>query len=280
MSNADGAVDQGADSMEGGANGADSAEQQPIDTQEGSSVQENANAQQQDLPVELQEKLKEKEKELMRGFHEKTQALAAEQKLLEARYAEAIKDQQTLHAIAGQEWFRNAAQGEKAKRSGVSSEITREQFDAIKDDPRAFQDFLRQRDESVAARIEAKFEQKLQGLSKSQQELLTSREFDAAVDKFGEDFQAAVDSKALAPYLKDYDYATAYKLYCQDHGKVAGKRQAPSLDAAQRRSASVEKPGMSQHRGGPTVKAKNLDDALNRTFELLLKGQKDFRVER
>ena len=232
-----------------------------------------------DLGVkDLPEALQAKEKELMREFHAKTQALSEKEKALTGE-AETYKgDAQAFYNLSRQEWFKQAVEAEKARRSGAATEISDEVFEAAKNDKRAFSELLSKREKAIAADIEAKFQEKFDRLGKSQGDILAEREVSSAASKYGDEFTEAKESGALKPYLaKDHDHDTAFILYMQSQGKVAGK---PKGDPATVRSGAIEKTGMVKAKGGPVMRPKNLGDALDRAFDLAKRGVKDYRFER
>lgn len=230
------------------------------------------------LVAELPPELKEKEKELMRSYHEKTQALAREREALAGETTVYKQDAQALYELSKQEWFKQAVEAEKGRRSGKTMEMTPEQFEVIKADPRAFHEYLVSRDERRDAALKQQFANEISRLGNTQAELLASRELEAVTGKYGQEFTDAKNSQALKPYLdKNFDHETAFKLYMQDNGKVAGaKKPAAPLTEAERRDASVERPGMPKVRGGPVVVANNLNEALDRAFDLARRGVKDY----
>ena len=258
--------------IESGNAGGDSAE--VIAANSGSTQGDEGNQNTQELPPEL----KEKEKELLRGFHAKTQALAEKERMLQAELNTAKQDASALYDLSKQEWFKNAVESEKARRRGQATEITAEQFESLKSDPRAFSEYLSKRDQAVAASLKSQFQSELEKLTRTQSELLGSRAEAEAVGKFGDEYKQAKESGALAPYLDKYEPEVAFKLYSQDQGKVAGKRAAAPAPNA--KGGTVEKGGMVSARGGPVVEAKSLDDALDRAFDLARRGVKDYSIKR
>ncbi len=222
----------------------------------------------------LPKELEAKEKELMRAFHTKTQALAEKERTLAGEAEKYKQDATVLYDLTKQEWFKKAVELEKGRRSGAHQEMSDEDFESIRSDKKAFQNFLANRDKSIAESLKSEFKMEFEKLSKSQQELVTNKEFDTVANVYGDEFKQANDSDALDKYLdKGYDYETSFKLYMQDQGKVARKQDALP---EKRKSGAVEKSGMAQVRGGPVVKAKNLTEALDRAFDLARKGQKDY----
>lgn len=274
MTNVEEALDQAAADIESGKTGGDS--EQTIEGQDHSTNTGDGKGLGKEVPPEL----KEKEKELLRAFHEKTQALAEDRRKMEAETTVHKQDAQAFYDLAKQDWFKAAVEAEKSRRQGRAVEITPEAFETIKNDPRAFADYLAKRDEAVAGSLKSQFKAELEKLGKSQQELVTSREKDSAAREFGEDFTVTEKAGELKAYLDEgLSYERAYKLYCQDQGKVAGaKKEAAPI--TQKKGGIVERSGMPQVRGGPVIKAKNLSEALDRAFELAAKGVKDYRFEK
>lgn len=230
-------------------------------------------------PKELPAELEATRKELLRDYHKKTQALAEERKALEADLSRYKQDAESLYALSQQDWFRAAVSAEKNRRSGKATEISDEEFESIRSDKRAFQEFLGKREKSIVEGLESKFKADFESLSKSQQELLTSKEFDAAAKAYGQAFIDANEAGELDAYLeKDFDYETAFKLAMQDKGLVAKKAQAK--ESGSPKSGAVERTGMPAARGGLVVKAKNLDEAFDAAFEMARRGHKDYSIER
>lgn len=223
------------------------------------------------VPAELADK----EKELLRAFHTKTQALAEKERQIREESNQYKQDAQAFYELSKQNWFKQAVEAEKALRSGAPAEIP----DEALTDKRVLQEFLQKRDEAMMNRVKAQLAPELQKLGKSQADLLAERELSAAVTKYGDDFAKAKDDGSLAPYLKEYDPETAYKLFCQDNGRVAGVRKE-SGRSEDRKATVVEKSGMGKARGGPVVKAANLSEALDRAFDLARRGVKDYNFER
>lgn len=223
---------------------------------------------------ELPPELEATRKELLKSFHQKTQALSAKEKEFE-RYA---SDAKMFYELGQEKWFKDAVAAEKARRAGATQEISDEEFETIRSNKKAFQDFLSRQNKAVAESLKSEFKGEFEKLSKNQKEILAEKEFDDVAGVYGQDFIEANDTNALDSYLdKGYSYEDSFKLYMQDQGKVAKKadsRPAPS------RSAVIEKRGAPSARGSAVVKAKNLDDALNRAFDLARKGQKDYRLEK
>ena len=220
---------------------------------------------------EVPPELKAKEKELMRAWHEKNQAAAERQRTLDEK-------QKALDGVYNQEWFRKALADERERRAGRVSELTPEAFEALKNDPRAFQEYFLKREEAMEANLKSQFAPEIEKLGKSQQELAASREYDSVKDKYGEEFVSANKEGALDKYIdKGFDYDVAFKLHMQDQGKVAGAKQE---NPAARRAAAIEKGGLSKSRGGPIHKVGTLEDALSMAISLSQKGVKDFTLER
>lgn len=228
-----------------------------------------------DLGVkEVPPELKGKEKELLRAFHLKTQELAEERKNL-AQYE---KDAKAFYGLTDQDWFKTAIEAEKARRQGRVTEISDEEFEAVKNDKRAFTDLLAKRDKDVAMRIQSEFKPELERLKSTQQQLAANRAEEAIAAKYGADYLDAKETGALDKYLERFDPETAFILHQQSQGKVAGKK--PAAPAPDRRDAIVDKGGMSHTRGGPVSKAKDLESYLDRAFELSAKGVKNFRIDK
>jgi hypothetical protein len=247
----------------GGADGA------AIDTTAGGSTQDGAGNHGAELTPE---QLKEKEKELLRGFHSKTQALAEKERALD----QYVKDARAFYGLSDQQWFKQAVEAEKARRAGAGPDLSDEAFEALKSDKKAFLEYQSRRDKALVESVTSQFKPELEKLGKSQEELHANREFEGVAAKYGKAFKDANDTGALDSYLqKGLDYDTAFILHEQAHGRVAGKAPATPAD---RRGSITDKGGMSSARGGPVVKAKSLDDYLDRALDLIGRGSKDYRI--
>src|SRR3990167_8797235 len=119
------ALDQAATEVESAgqdSSGGDDA--QNIGNAAGGSTQE---AEGSDLGVkDVPPELVEKQKELMRAFHSKTQALAEKERALQSETAQYKQDAQALYELSKQDWFKKAVEIEKAQRNGASMEIPEE----------------------------------------------------------------------------------------------------------------------------------------------------------
>lgn len=227
-----------------------------------------------DLPPELQTQ----QKELLRAFHAKTKALADKEKDLTATAQRYEQDAKVLYDLGKQDWFKKAIETEKVRRSGAHIEVSAEDFEAIKSDPKAFQTFLAQRDRALADSIKSEFKVEFDKLNKNQQELVTTREFETVAENYGDEFTQANESGGLEPYLKDgLDYERSFKLYMADQGKVA-RKTGEQTSPERKKAGVIERGGMATVRGGPVYKAKNLNEALDRAFDLARKGTKEYRL--
>lgn len=277
MQSIEGALDQAASELESASKDVGGENDGAITGAQDSSTEGNEG---KGLVKEVPPELAAKEKELMQAFHEKTQKLAEEKRRMEQEGSAYKQDAQALYELSKQDWFKTAIEAEKARRQGRALEINPDTFEALKNDPKAFSEYLAKRDQAVADSLKSQFKSEFEKLGRSQQEILVSREKESVASKFGEEFTAAEKNGDLTPYLQEgLSYERAYKLYCQDNGKIAGKKsEAPP--SADRKTGAIEKGGMSRVKGGPVVKAKNLSEALDRAFELAAKGVKDYRFER
>ncbi len=269
------ALDQAADSVSESSNAGGAGDGQAIDANEDSTQGQGNDLGVKEVPPEL----KEKEKELVRGFHAKSQAFAEEKRVLNERLAAAERDAAAFNNLIKQDWLKEAAEKEKALRTGRATELSQEAFESIKNDPNAFSKFMNEHDQRLLSSIKSQLAPELDKLNKSQGDFAAEKALDAAARQYGKDFVEAKESGALDNYLKEYDPATGYKLYCQDHGKVAGKAE---VKPAALKNGVVEKNGMSQARGGPVIKIKGgLNEMLDRAFEQARQGKlKETRFEK
>ncbi len=267
-------LDQAADEVTEGGNAAGGDDQTAIDANEGSTAAGDSL-----LGADAPAELKEKEKELMRAFHAKTQALAEDRKTLVAETEQYKQDALAFYNLSKQEWFKNAVASEKKLRSGQSAEITDEEYDAARNDKGAFSALLSKRDAALAASLKSQFGEEISKLAGTQTNLLKTQEERAALDKFGDDFSKAKKSGALDDYMREFgNMETAYKLWCQDNGKVAGKKPEPAKP--EKPPLVLERGGLVNARGGTVVKVKTIDEAIDRAFELVGKGVKDWSFKK
>lgn len=224
------------------------------------------------LPPELVAK----EKELMRGFHEKTQALAKREKELLAEAEKFKSESDTLQQLVQTDWFKKAAQAEKDRRNGASQELTDEDFETIRSDKRAFNDYLKRRDDS----LETKIKSEISRLAKATESLHVDRELESLAKSYGEDFTKLKDEGALDKYLKQgYGYEDAF--IKADYERSKSTRSQKLTDEAQRlitakKAGSVDKPGVTQVRGSQVLKAKNrsFDDVFAQAFAAAKRGER------
>ena len=224
------------------------------------------------LPPELAAK----EKELMRGFHEKTQALAKRERELLADADKFKSESDTLQQLVQTEWFKKAAQAEKARRNGESQELTDEDFEAVRSDKRAFNDYLKRRDDSLETRIKSEIAR----VAKATESLHEDRELERLEDKYGDDFKTLKSDGGLDKYLKQgYSYEDAF-IKADFEANRSTRTQKLSEEAQRlitaKKAGSVDKPGVTRVSGSQVFKAKNksFSDVFDRVMEAARQGQR------
>jgi len=232
-----------------------------------------------DVPPELAET----KKNLLRDYHEKMARLKDERGKYQSELDAAKKDSAVLQRLFQQEWFKKAMDSEKSRKAGaaLNFELTDEQFDSVRTDKRAFLELTRQVAEKI---VEDKYGDRLSELGQTTSELRADREFDRVASRYGEDFTRLNDEGALDPYLKaGFDYDTAYA-----KASLAARTKGGGMDGAVRKEAerllmsrkqqTVEKTGAGKVGGSKVIKARNFSDAISKSLEALMSGDKDFKL--
>ena len=179
----------------------------------------------------------------------------------------------------GTKWFQEAYNAEKGRRSGAVQELSDETFENIKNDKRAFQEYVQKLAEGMVA---SKVGESLSKTQKKIKELEEEREVSALQGKHT-DFKAIKESGGLDEFLdKGHDYESAYALYKLRNGskdlRSDIEKEAEAI-LARRKAGAVEKSGTSLPAGaGEVIKAKNLDQALEGLFQAHAQGKKNVRV--
>lgn len=238
----------------------------------------------ENLPPELQET----RKNLLRGFHKKTQELRDKELRLESTVTDLKTKSQTLEQLMVQPWFKDAMAKERARREG---RVGLEDMDLSDDDLTAA---LENKDKKAFIRLVGRVAQQIaDGRQAPQAERLTraegalselrsSQEFDAIARKY-KDFGALSDSGALEPYLeKGLDYETAYKVYKADKDlpKLQAEMERKAEERAQElldtsRAGAISRGGAPRIKGQEIIKARSLEDAFEKTWDLMVrKGRK------
>ena len=237
---------------------------------------QEANADGEQEGSTLPPELAAKEKELMRGFHEKTQALAKREKELMAEAESFKSESETLRQLVQTEWFQKASKAEKDRRTGVSQEMTDEDFEAIRSDKRAFNEYLKRRDES----FESKIKSEIARVAKATEALHADKEMESLAKTYGEDFTKLKDEGALDKYLKQgYGYEDAF--IKADYERSKSSHSQKLTEEAQRlitakKAGSVDKPGVTRVSGSQVFKAKNksFSDVFDRVMDAARQGQR------
>lgn len=206
-------------------------------------------------PDNLAPELESQRKELLRDYHAKTQKYAAEKRDLEAKLAQSQKDSEVLQALMQKKWFVDAANAEKARRSGFQADLTDEEFESVRSDKRSFQEFLTRRDKA----LEAKLAEQIEMLKKDTQSVRIDRELDTLKAKY-KDYGDVQGSGAMDKYLeKGYDREDAYKLAKQDSAlkdTTARLQEEAARLLAAKKAGSVDKGGVPRTSGSRVIKVK------------------------
>lgn len=270
---------QSMDGIEPAGQGLDGGEQSQ-DIAGDNSVQPQGNDGNANQPENLPPELEGVKKKLFQDYHDKTQKLAVERRELEGKMKDLGTSQQVLSQLMEAGWFREAYQNEKARRSGQVSELTDEQFESVKNDKRAFHEYIRKQAEAIAeSRMGPELGKTKQELKAIQHE----REFDIVAKQYP-DFKALNDRGAFDDDLqKGFDYKTAYARYKLGDGsndKSSIEREAERILAA-RKAGSVDRPGGPNPRGQRIIKAKKGDigGALDQLFAAHDRGETNLKLE-
>ena len=242
-----------------------------------------------DGEASLSPELEEAKKNLLRDYHEKTQKLAEDRRLIEAQSEAFKRDAEFFQSLAQQDWFKQALKAEKARRSGQSSgpiDISDETFEKVREgDKRAFQ-------EAVISMAKSIVDQRLAGLPSKEEvdQLKTDREFERlASDKDFTDFREMNDKGLLDPFLqKNLDYESAYARAKLEQSRVSRGSEAERVRQEaekliqQRKTGAVHTTGTTQVRGGKVMKipkGTSFDQAFDDVFKAIEGGNKDLTVE-
>jgi hypothetical protein len=236
-----------------------------------------------DLPPELEDT----RKSLLKDYHAKMQAFAEKERQMQAETAAFKEDSQTLRQLAQTDWFRKALEAQRAERNGngqASLDLTDEQFETIRNDKRAFAEFVSGLAEKVA---EKKFGPKLNATQEKLGRFEEAKEIEQLSAKYP-GFSELKASGALDVHLKQgSDYKTAYALAMLDNPqKSQSTKQAdPQVEAerllAAKKNGSVPNSGLGTRGKAPVVNVKkgNLDDLMDKLGDLARKGQDPMKFE-
>ncbi len=234
----------------------------------------------------LSPELEQTKKNLIRDYHEKTQRLAEEKRQLELERAGDREAADSFRGLAQQEWFKRAIQEEKARRSGALEDLTDEDFDALRTDKRAWTDKTRKLVERIVESRLGQVGQEVSNTRMSLEEIQHEREFNSIASKY-KDFEVLNEQGAFDEYLKSdpsITFKEAYALYKLDHpgnssnGSADIEKEAVRL-LDEKKSGAVERNGVAQVRGKRIVKAKNYDDAFQKAWESVSRGE-DVELQR
>ena len=230
-------------------------------------------------PKNLPPELEETRKQLMRDYHNKLNK-TKEDKIRFEREMEKLKgESSTLQQLLQQEWFRKAAESERARRSGQIQELglTDEEFQAATTDKAAFSKLVHKIAAQVAEARVGRVEPALGQTAQSLQEIQRDREFESVASQY-KDFRTINDQGGLDPYLeRGYDFKAAYAQYKLDHPTT---RTTEPVDPRLKQAGAVSAGGQVRVNGQKVVKARNLDEALDAAFAEIQAGNKDFKIER
>lgn len=233
-------------------------------------------------PDNLPPELEESRKALLRDYHEKTQKQAAERKQWDEEKKQLKSNSEVLQRLFEEPWFKKAYESEKATRSGatLSQDLSEDQLQDFSANPRKFVEFMQKYLETV---VENKLAPSLKRTANEVNGLKAEREKERLSDEHS-DFKNAHDSGALDKYLEQgHGYESAYAMWRLKQGQRSLKgeveKEAERILAA-RRAGAVERGGGPRVSGTHVLKAKNLNDALDKAWEARSKGITDLRIER
>mgnify|MGYP001612481006 CR=1 FL=1 len=229
----------------------------------------------------LSPELEATRKELMRDYHSKMQTIKEDRLRFETESEKLKTANSTLEQLMQQEWFKNAANAERARRQGQITDfnLTEEQFEAAKTDKSAFLKLVQTVADQVASARVGKVEPELGDTRKRLDAMATDRDLErvASNPKY-KDFKALNDKGALDVYLKKgHDFETAYAKYKLEHPSAPAA--APITDE-DKRSGSVSAGGATQVRGQRVIEAKNFEDAWDQVWAAHEAGEKNVKVVR
>lgn len=244
-----------------------------------SGTQSDSASDSQDLGQAVPPELEETKKNLLRDYHEKMASVKQEKEQFQSELAVARKDSATLQRLLQQEWFKQAVESEKARKAGspLSFELTDDQFEAARTDKRTFLELTKQIAQKV---IESTVGDKLSHLSERTEALSSDREFERTAREYGDEFKTFKDAGKLDSYLKQgYDYETAFaKAKLAERGKSPDDVSKKAEELLRQRKQQVTEKDGKRASGSRVIKAKTFDEAISRSLDALLQGDKDFKL--
>ena len=231
------------------------------------------------LPPELEEV----KKNLVRGFHEKTQKLAQRQKELEDKYSAAEKDASALRTIANEEWFKKALAQERKRLNGVvDDEMTDEQFQSITADKKNFQAYFNHK---VKELLDARMSQEIGNIRRPLQDLRRESDIARLRVAHGKHFSTALDNGDLDKDVEGgYNYEDAYARFALRNPKSTENEESVEDRAerllAEKRGGTVNRGGSSgAGKGVRTYPVQSLNEALDLIWDKTQAGEK-FSIKR
>ena len=207
--------------------------------------------------------LEKTRKELLQDYHTKTQALADERRRLDVELSRAKDDAGQFQKLMEQSWFQKAIEAEKARRTGLASELSEDQFEALKSDPRAFRNYVLQLADGI---VQERVGKSLTDTQKKINSLEAEREFEIAAADYPE-IRELNKNGALDEYLqRGKSFEEAYKLYKFDHefADLQKKIAQRTADVQSKRAGSVAINGVPKVNGGTQIiEASNLEESFN-----------------
>ena len=220
----------------GGGEGQAITETEGVQSEQADNTQQEANV----LPPELQEK----QKELMRDYHAKTQALARERETLQVELQNGKWAVETINKLMAEPWFKTAHANAKKGVVSPEPELSDEQFEQVTQNKQAFMDFVNKvADAKVTNKVSGKFTEHERQI----QDMKHEKEFNAAVDKFGDSFKELNDSGSLDKWLKlGHTYKSAYANEMLERGDMNNSKK---VQAEAAKMIAAKKAGAT-HKGG------------------------------
>lgn len=235
----------------------------------------------QSLPPELEET----RRQLLRSYHQKTQALAEERGRIGTELESFRQKADMLDKLMSKQWFQKASQDEQSRLAGGGTqfEIPEEQFEAARNgDKNAFKTIVSAMAQQM---LNAQVGPALGAQNETIADIKLNQELDNAISQYPQ-IQDLIDSEdpEFHSYLdQGYDYETAFqKIAFARSSRGSRSDDGPSQEelAQQSRAGAVARGGMVQARGSQVLKAKNFEDAFDQAFAALQSGHKDFTFER
>lgn len=239
-----------------------------------------------DLPPELEDT----RKSLLRDYHAKLKGFSEKERQMQSELGAAKEDSATLRQLVQTDWFRSALDSYRAGKNGNAQnqaplEMSDEQFENIRSDKRAFEQYVSSLAEKVA---DKKYSREIETHKRELGRIGEEREIELLSGKYP-GFKELNESGALKPYLqKGLTYKLAYaeamldnpqpKAFVQKTGDL--QVEAERL-ITQKKQGSVPQSGFGTRGKLPVVNVKkgSLDDIIDKVSDLVEKGQDPNKYE-